>query len=289
MTNRRAFLAQAGVIGTAMLLKPHATWAKGINNVGLQLYSLRDYLPADPKGVIAKVAKAGYKEVETYGYSQKDGFWGLSTAEFSALLKDNGLVTPSGHYYFNLGGDYAADWKSAIDAAHATGQKYIIQPAIAGEMINTVENCKATAAKFNQLGEELKKEGLVFGYHNHHFEWAPVGNTTFYDILLKETDPALVKLEMDIYWVVRAGKNAAAMLETNPERFRLFHVKDADKNNIELNTEVGKGTVDFKTIFAKAAKAGVKHFIVEQENFTNIDPYVSIAQSSAYVKNHLSI
>ncbi|RYE17424.1 MAG: hypothetical protein EOP51_23925 [Sphingobacteriales bacterium] len=158
-----------------------------------------------------------------------------------------------------------------------------------GDLVKTVDGCKAVAEKLNKAGELLKKEGLKFAYHNHAWEWTKVGDTSFYDVLLKETDVNLVKLEMDIYWVVRAGLDPVAMLEQHPGKFELFHVKDADKNNINLNTEIGKGSIDFKAIFAKAKKAGVKHFIVEQENFTNIDPYVSIAQSSAYVKNNLSI
>ena len=98
MTSRRTFLTQAGLVSAGIMLAPQLLSAKDKKGPGLQLYSLRDQLPKDVKGVIANVAKAGYAEVETFGYSAKNGFWGLSAKEFSALLKANGLTTPSGHY-----------------------------------------------------------------------------------------------------------------------------------------------------------------------------------------------
>lgn len=286
MTNRRTFLGQAGLMGAAMLLRPDLSSAKGVSKVGLQLYSLRDYLPKDVKGVTEKVAKAGYKEVETYGYSKQNGFWGLDAKAYGQLLKANGLVSPSGHFgiesYFRDGSD--KDLNEAIEAAKTIGQTYVILPYMGGDLIDTVDKCKAMAQKFNAAGELLKKSGLKFGYHNHNFEWKPVGDTTFYDVLLKETDTNLVTLELDLYWVYRSNLDPVKMLTGNPGRFKLVHVKDADKANKELNTEIGKGLIDYKAIFAIAQKAGIKHFIVEQENFTNIDPYVSIGESIAHIK-----
>ncbi|MCC8410199.1 sugar phosphate isomerase/epimerase [Mucilaginibacter sp. UR6-1] len=286
MTNRRIFLGQAGLLGAAMLLRPDLSSAKGVSKVGLQLYSLRDYLPKDVKGVTEKIAKAGYKEVETYGYSKQNGFWGLDAKAYGQLLKANGLVSPSGHYgiesYFRDGSD--KEINEAIEAAKIIGSTYVILPWMGGELIDTVDKCKAMAQKFNKAGEMVKKAGLKFGYHNHNFEWKPVGDTSFYDVLLKETDVNLVTLELDLYWVYRSNLDPVKMLNENPNRFKLVHVKDADKANKELNTEVGKGLIDYKAIFAAAQKAGVKHFIVEQENFTNIDPYVSIGESISYVK-----
>ncbi len=286
MTNRRTFLGQAGLLGAAALLKPDFSFAKGVSKVGLQLYSLRDELPKDVKGVIEKVAKAGYKEVETYGFSKQNGFWGLDAKAFAALLKANGLTTPSGHYgieqYFRNGN--TADIDAAIEAAQITGQTYVILPYMGGDLIDTVDKCKAMAQKFNAAGEMVKKAGLKFGYHNHNFEWKPVGDTSFYDVLLKETDAKLVTLELDLYWVVRSNLDPVKMLTEHPGRFKLVHVKDADKANKELNTEIGKGSIDYKAIFAVSQKAGIKHFIVEQENFTNIDPFQSITESASYVK-----
>ena len=139
------------------------------------------------------------------------------------------------------------------------------------------------------MRERAKKGGLKLAYHNHNFEWKPADGTTFYDTLLQYTDPTLVYMEMDIYWVVRTGQDPIAILQKHSNRFRLVHIKDMDKTTPTLNTEIGNGSIDFKAIIPKAKAAGVRHFIVEQENYTNIDPYVSIRQSADYVKNVLGV
>jgi len=292
MTNRRTFLAQAGLASAAIMLAPELLKAEVRHNVGLQLYSLRDQLPKDVKGVIAKVAKAGYKEVETFGYDLKTGYWGLHTKDFGKLLKDNGLSTPSGHYGIDsfFGKGDTDELKKYIEVAKTLGQTYVVVPSLNGEFIKTVDECKAVAAKLNKAADICKPYGLKLGYHNHNFEWKPLGGgATFYDTILKETDPKLVHMEMDIFWVVRAGQDPIKILEKHKGRYALVHVKDRDKTNTDLNTEIGKGSIDFKAIIPKARAAGVTHFIMEQENFTNIDPYVSIAESCAYMKNTLHI
>lgn len=291
MTNRRDFLKQAGLLSAGVMVAPHLLTAKPIKNIGLQLYSLRDVIGKDVKGVIAQVAAAGYKEVEPYGYSKKGGFWGLSPKEFSDLLKANGLTTPAAHYDMNqyLGSGATENLEAYIEAANATGQSHVIIPSINHSFIKTVDDCKAVADKMNKAGEMLKKSGLKLGYHNHNFEWQPVGDTTFYDVILNNTDPKLVDMELDLYWVVRSNKDALELFTKNPGRFKYVHIKDADKTNKNKNTEIGTGSVDFVSILANAKKGGVEHFIVEQENFTNIDPFVSIAQSAKYVKDKISI
>ncbi|MGY4536926.1 sugar phosphate isomerase/epimerase [Mucilaginibacter sp. UYNi724] len=291
MTSRRTFLAQAGLASAGMVLAPSLLSAKSLNGVGIQLYSLRDQLPKDPKGVIAKIAKAGYKEVETFGYSSENGFWGFSAREFSAVLKANGLKTPSGHYGMDefFGTGKMDIFNSYIKAAHATGQTYIVIPSLNHDFIKTAADFNSIADKMNKAAAVCKKEGLKLGYHNHNFEWEKVEGTTFYDTILAKTDPSLVAMEMDIYWVVRAGHDPISIFKKHPGRFAMVHVKDMDKTNPELNTEIGSGSIDFKTILAKAKLAGIKHYLVEQENFTDIDPYVSIAKSSAYLKHKLYI
>jgi len=290
MTTRRTFLAQAGLAAAGVMLAPQLASAKSKNGVGLQLYSLRDQLPKDVKGVIANVAKAGYSEVETFGYSKQGGFWGLSAKEFSSLLKANNLKTPSGHYGLDefFGTGKMDQFDSYIEAALATGQTYIIIPGLNHNFIKTAADFKNIADKMNMAAEVCKKHGLKLGYHNHNFEWEKVEGTTFYDTILNDTDPKLVNMEMDLYWVVRAGHNPIEIFKKHPGRFTFVHVKDMDKTNHELNTEIGSGTVDFKTILAQAKLAGIQHYIVEQENFS-MDPFKSLAQSSAYLKNTLHV
>jgi sugar phosphate isomerase/epimerase len=291
MTTRRKFLAQAGLISAGIMAAPGLLSAKPNNVVGLQLYSLRDQLPTDVKGCIEKVAAAGYKLVETFGYSKEPGFWGMDAKAFSNLLKANGLSTPSGHFglddYFVH--DKTDSLKAYIEAANIIGTSYIVVPSINGEVLKSADDFKMVANKMNKAADMCKASGLKLGYHNHNFEWKPVDGTTFYDTLLKETDPALVNMEMDIYWVVRSNQDPVKIFEAHPGRFFACHLKDMDKSNPKLNTEIGKGSIDFKTIMGKAKLAGLKYFIVEQENYINIDPYVSITESSAYVRNVLHV
>ena len=207
------------------------------------------------------------------------------------MLKQHGLTTPSGHYGMD---DYFVQGKTDvletyIEAANTTGMTYLVIPSINGEVLKSAAQFAQVADKMNKAAEICKKHGLKLGYHNHNFEWKPVNGTTFYDVLLKTTDPALVHMEMDIYWVVRAGQNPVKLFEQHPGRFALCHIKDRDKTNPNLNTEIGKGNIDFKKILSKAKLAGIQHYIVEQENYINIDPFVSIKESSNYLKNVLHV
>jgi len=290
MINRRKFLAQTGLVSAGMLIKPgFLSAAINSKQIGLQLYTLREQLPKDVKSVIAKVAKAGYKEVETFGFDKKTGYWGLTSKEFSGLLKSHGLTTPSGHYGLDefFGSGKTDDLKAYIEVAHIIGQSYITVPSLAEQFIRTADDFKHIAEKMNKAAEICKGEALKLGYHNHNFEWKPVEGTTFYDTILKYTDPALVHMEMDLFWVIRAGQNPIEILKKHSGRFFAVHVKDRDKTNPNINTEIGKGSIDFKKILPVAKATGVKHFIMEQENFINIDPYTSITESCNYMKNSL--
>lgn len=288
MNSRRTFIKQAGIAAAAGLVLPSFACVKSSKVVGLQLYSLRELLPQDPRGVIAKVAAAGYKEVETYGYSAEGGFWGLDPKSFKNLLIENGLTAPSGHYgidkYIQDGNE--EELKSFIAAASAIGSEYLTVPYLGDALRQNADDYKKVAAKLNQAGALCKASGLKIAYHNHDFELKSWGDTTGLEIMLKETDPKLVDFEMDIYWVVRSGKDPVQLFDAYPGRFTMWHVKDMDKANNEKNIEVGSGGIDYKTIFKGAKKAGLKHAIMEQENF-DMEPYASIKQSQNYIKTEL--
>ncbi|MVN91734.1 sugar phosphate isomerase/epimerase family protein [Mucilaginibacter aquatilis] len=288
MTNRRTFIAQAGLISAGLALAPELLMAKTNKVAGLQLYTLRAQLPKDVKGVIAKVAQAGYKEVEVYGYSKQNGFWGLSPVEFKALLTQHGLTSPSGHYGMDklLETGSMDEVNDAIAAAKVLGHKYVTMPYINIKFRKTAADIKSIVTKVNTAAAHIKKAGLKMAYHNHDFELISVEGVTLYEELLKGTQPGMLDFEMDLYWVVRAGNDPVNWFKKYPGRFSMVHVKDMDKQDNKLNTEVGSGSVDFKQIFANAKLGGIKHYIVEQENF-KIDPYVSIAQSSKYLLNNL--
>jgi sugar phosphate isomerase/epimerase len=289
MITRRKFLTQTGLAAAGMMVISDSLFAKSTYKVGLQLYSLRDEIGSDIKGVIAKAAKAGYQELETYGYDPTKGFFGLNPKAFKQTLSDNGMSSPSGHYgidaYLGTGNEEVL--KVYIDVAKNVGQEYLTIPYIGAEIRKSVDDFKKLADKMNSAAELCKKSGLKVTYHNHDFEFKPINGTMLYDVLLKETDPKLVSFEMDIYWVVRAGQDPVKMIKAHPGRFSMWHIKDMDKGKPELNTEVGSGSIDFKKIFALAQTSGLKHIFMEQENFTNIDAYKSITQSSSYIKNSL--
>ena len=273
----------------ALLVPSFACLAADKKSVGLQLYSLREELPKDVKGTIAKVAKAGFAEVETYGFSIKDQFWGLTPAEFKKLLDENGLKAPSGHYGL---GSYLTDGnteelKAAIAAAKVLGSEYVTIPWLDESIRKTADDYKKLAVKINAAGKLAKGAGIRLAYHNHNFEFEKQGDTTGYEILLKETDKNLVDFELDLYWVVRSGNDPIKLFKENPGRFTMWHVKDMDKTNPALNAEVGTGSINFKPIFAEAKLSGMKHFFVEHETNYKPNPMESVAASCAYIKKEI--
>lgn len=290
MNSRRTFIKQAGLAAAGAALLPYyACSPASAKSVGIQLYSLRELLPKDVKGVIKKVAETGYKEVETYGYTAEAGYWGLDAKAFKALLDDNGLKAPSGHFgldeYIKTGDLEIV--KPLIAGAATLNMEYFTCPYLSEELRTSLEDYKKVAARLNEAAKLCKESGLQMAYHNHDFEFVKYGDTTGYDILLAETDKSMIQFEMDLYWVVRSGNDPVALFEKHPGRFVMWHVKDMDKTNNTINTEVGNGKIDFKSIHKHAAQAGLKHLIVEQENFS-IDPFESIKKSFDYVNRELA-
>lgn len=290
MNSRRNFIKQAGLAAAGALVLPSFACSAlaPSKKLGLQLYSLREQLPKDVRGTIAKVAQAGYSEVETYGYSLKDKFWGLDPKEFKNLLIEHNLSSPSGHYGMDkyLGGGSDDELKSYIEAANIVGGEYIVIPYLGDAIRKTADDWKKLADRMNQASAICKNSGLKLAYHNHNFEFDKLAEGTGYDILLKGTDPKAVQFELDLYWVVRSGNDPVKLFTEHPGRFPMWHVKDMDKTNNGINTEVGSGSIDFKKIYESAKLAGLKHLIVEQENFS-LDPYVSIKQSADYIKKDI--
>lgn len=286
-------MQQAGMLSAGIFLAPSligckSTQSASTKEVGLQLYTLREEIGKDVNGVIGKVAEAGYKNVETYGYSREAKFWGLDPSAFRNLLNNNNLVSTSGHYdfngYFRDGNDDVI--KSYIEGGSAIGQQYITAPYIIEPLRPDADAYRGIAEKLNRAGELCKSANMQLAYHNHDFEFQSWGDTTGYEILLNETDPELVKMELDLYWVVRAGLQPEEMFRKNPGRYVMWHVKDMDKADRTKNTEIGSGSIDYKEIFKHAELSGVEYFFVEQENFA-MDPYGSIQKSINYVKSDL--
>lgn len=290
MNNRRNFLKTSGLLTAGLFINP-SELLKTKRAAGIQLYTLRELIVKDPTSVINKVAIAGFKEVEMYGLSAEQRFFGLSVKDFASLLKQNNLKSPSGHYMpekFLFENGSVDEVKKLCDVGQMMGHQYIVIPWMAEERRKTIDQYKRLAERINKAGEICKTANLQLAYHNHDFEFFDIKGQKGYDILLKETDANLVKMEMDIYWVISAGYNPVDLFKANPGRFPMLHVKDMDKINKKMNTEIGNGSIDFKKIFKFAKLAGVKHYYVEQENNYKPDIVSSINTSSDYFRKRLS-
>lgn len=287
---RRKFIKQAGLGLTAASIGPKLfSIFKTDHPLGIQLYSLKENIKTDAGETVAKIAEIGFKEIETFGYSGKNKFWGKEIKEFKKMLEYYELTSPSGHYNLNpflQKEGTIADFEYVLEVAKNMGQKYVIIPAISKDLRDGLDNYKRVADKMNEAGLLCKNAGIRLAYHNHAFEFEDYNGQNGYNILLQNTDEDLVYYQMDIYWVVRGGKDPVQLITENPGRFPLWHVKDMDKSNDELNIGIGQGSIDFNRIFKNAKKAGTKHFILEQENF-EMDPYTSLGISYNYIENKL--
>jgi sugar phosphate isomerase/epimerase len=288
MSSRRTFLQQAGAFALVLpMSQPRPRY-----RMGLQLYTLRAAMARDVDGTLKRVAAMGYEEFETYGFDpQAIGYYGQPAKVFAQRLRDLNLTTPSGHYDLNRFMSTSVDdlkkyVDRCIEGARALGQSYITWPLL-DEGDRTIDRIKAAAARLNVAGEHAKKAGLQLAYHNHDFEFVEQSGQIGYDIILKETDPALVKLQMDLYWIAHGSKlTANEWFKRAPGRFVMWHVKDMHKTSRDY-TELGNGTIDFTRIWPDASLAGLRHFFVEQGgNFTH-DPFRSVADSAEYVKRVL--
>ena len=278
--SRRSFLKRLAAAGGAMLFAGEtsapATAAPWTEQIGVQLYTLRDRMKKDFEGTLEQVAAMGYKEVEFADY------YGRTPEQVRSLLDRLGLSSPSAHISVDK---LREDLEGQIASAKTIGHRFLTVPALMeafqGKM--TPELWKQYAAEFNRIGEALKKAGLQFAYHNHHFEFVPAGSDrTGFDVLVQETDPALVSFELDLMWAAVAGQDPVVLFERYPGRFVMWHVKDIEgiaeaqaaaarpgmegfRAIVERIRAVGEGDIDFARIFAQAEESGLRHFFVEND------------------------
>lgn len=293
MTTRRSFLKTSALLSAGLLAAPRL-FAYDKKYIGLQLYTVRDAMQADPAAALAHVAQIGYNSVEGATYTGSELFYGMKAGDFAKLLKQNGLIMPSSHYRLGeekmngqeLKGTLLHDWDRAVDDAAQIGVKYMVCAYLSEPERGNLDHYKQIAETFNKAGERCKKAGIQLCYHNHDFEFVQQDGKYPYETLLDNTDKNLVKMEMDLYWVTKAGQDPIALINKHPGRFPLWHVKDMDNTPKKMFTEVGNGTIDFKKIFANADKAGLKYFFVEQDICPG-NPFDSITKSITYIKSNL--
>ncbi len=290
--SRRTFLKSAAALSAGAAILPQWACSKksaagmmgnssgSLDKFGIQLYTLRDVIPDDPKGTLKQLASYGYQQVE--GYEGAQGmFWNMTPKNFKTYLDDIGIRMVSSHT--NIHEDFE---RKAAEAA-IVGLDYLICPYIGPQ--KSVEDWKKVTEKFNECGRICNANGIRFAYHNHAYTFKAFSGMMPQDFLMENTDPALVDHQMDIYWVVTGGADPADYLTRYPNRFRLVHVKDrkkgvaADEHSASCN--LGTGIIDFATILKTAQAKGVKYFIMEQERYDDSTPMDSAKVGAAYLKN----
>ncbi len=255
--------------------------------IGLQLYTIRDAMGTDVAGSLKKVSDAGYKNLELAGYSEGK-FYGMAPGEFKKLVNDLGMEIVSSHTNVEAQGITLDNAKKMADDHALLGVKYCVQPWVVEEARTTIASYQKMVADWNTVGGIMKQNGIVFGYHNHNFEFDNVeGKIPYFDIFLPELDKDLVTMELDMFWTTKAGQNPVEIIKKYPGRFQLFHMKDMYTNEAPFFTTVGvkdfapvgEGVINFKNILAVKDIAGMKYMIVEQDQSRDGDPFGDISKS----------
>ncbi|WP_462249533.1 sugar phosphate isomerase/epimerase family protein [Ferruginibacter sp.] len=304
MQNRKQFLQTAATLSLGSIALSNKTFAallrgKKYPPAGLQLFTFFNEIDADVPGTLKKIATVGYKEIES-AFSKKGGYYGMKPKEFAAMLKDMGMSWKSHHV---LGAQFKlppgakmpvdADGKPIIippmrnlkenmqqlvDEAAEGGVEFLV---CASTPITTLEDVKASIEVLNKTDEACKKAGIGFAYHNHDAEFRSVEGQIPYELFLAQTT---MKMELDLAWATKGGKDPVELFKQHPKRFPLWHVKDLDAKH-ETVLPVGEGTIDYKRIFDAASTAGMKHFFIEHDMPKN--PLTSITSSFNYLNKML--
>jgi sugar phosphate isomerase/epimerase len=290
MQSRRDFLARMTAGLGAAALRPSVGWTadkveirtalKGA--VGLQLWSLREYLPKDLPGTLAKVRAMGFREVEGAG------LWGHSAAALRSAMDKAGLRCPSAHMGMERLRD---DLSGALAEAKALGASHVVCPWIPHDKTFTRDDALKAAEAFNGIGKAARAAGLSFGYHCHGYEFVPSTEGTLFDTLAGAADASLVEFQIDTFHAHHGGGDPAGLIEKHKGRVRSLHLKDQRKGfpvqagkgtaPPEADVPVGTGQVDFPAVLRAAVKAGVSFYFVEDES---PDPLAHIPQSVAYLE-----
>jgi len=239
---------------------------------GLQLYTVRDALEADMEGTLRRVAGIGYREVELARLP------GVTARTMRASLQRYGLQAPSMHASYDR---LRRDFDSVLEEARILGANYVVCPSVDAAERQTAGDWKRVCQTLTRIGQVVRSRGLVLAYHNHDFEFVPFGDgTTPLHLLMTETDPRDVKLELDVYWVAKAGLDPVQWLKAVQDRIVLVHLKDLAADG--STAEVGSGVLDMERIVRAALIAGARHLFVEQDDPT--DPLASIGASFRFLE-----
>ena len=251
---------------------------------GVQLFMVRRQAPKDLAAVLRTIHQIGFAQIELYPIA-----YTYSAPELRRIIADSGLGAVSGHF------DYVG-LESKIEYAHQLGLEFMVCPMLPTDQWTSVEGFQKAATDFNRWGKAVKNAGMEFAFHNHDYEFRKFDDVTGYDILLKETDPKLVYLEMDCYWITQAGYDPVQMLNRLGHRVRMLHIKDRkpgfppsfDMSDSSAHfTEVGTGSINWPAVLATAKKLEVEHYFIEQDRIQGsaID---SLRSSYTYLRKELA-
>ena len=292
--NRREFIAGAGaslVATSAHALTPESSVQSPessvqspessessrtrLERIGLELYSVRDQMKADPEGTLMKVRAMGYNDVEllwTFNH------FGLTLQQTRMVLQREGLSAPSAHIAPEA---LQKDWQKSLDEARYLGHEYLIVPSLPAETNTSLDAWRRWAATFNNAGQIARKSGVWLAFHNEPSHQKAIGGVVPYDLFLRFTEPTLVRMQLDVGNMVIGGGNPARYIAQYGDRYFSFHIKDVPTGR-GSDTELGNGTIDFKKLLASIQNIQEKPCYVEQENATS--PMDSAARNYLYLK-----
>jgi len=241
------------------------------DQISLQLYTVREETARDMRATLRRISEIGYPAVEFAGYGD------LSPEGLRTLLDDLGLRASGAHIPFD---SWETDPEAVIADMHTLDCAHAILPTGPPEYRGDEAAVANLAESLNRWGELCRQEGLVFSYHNHDFEFAPLGGTTMWDVLVKETDPELVSLELDLYWIKYGGADPETVLQDVGDRVYLVHLKDMAPDDARSDLPVGEGTMPWNELLEAADAAGVQWYIAEQDNPRDVfeDVRISLQQ-----------
>ena len=278
---RRGFLATVGALAAGAACRNagseqqigQTSGRRRLDRIGIQLYTVRDAMRTDMPGTIAQIALIGYREVEFAGY------FGRTAREVRALLDANSLTSPSTHVSLEL-----ARQDKTLDDSAEIGHKYVTVPSLPRTSSNSADAYRRTAEEFNRIGERAKARGLRLAFHNHATEFTPIDGVVPYDLLVCGTDPTLVFFQVDVFWMVRGGRDVREFIRANPNRVPMLHIKDSSGPPDHKQVDVGAGTIDFAAILRQDASQRRMITSVFVEHDGPADPMLFARNSFDYLR-----
>ena len=257
---RRAFVQSIAAAAVGVGAAPHRLLAsRRLDRIGLELYSVRHAMRADPERTLAAVRAIGYTDVELLW---SWGNFGRSPRQVRDTLDHEGLRAPSAHISPTT---ILVGWQRSLDTAKLLGHEYLIVPSLQADLGLTLDDWREWADRFNAAGAIARRAGLWLAFHNEADHMKPIDGKVPYDVFVERTDPSVVRLQLDTGNMLQGGGDPMLYLAKHRDRYWSFHLKDvvADRST---DTELGTGVFDFKRFLAAIPDLARKPCYVEQEN-----------------------